>query len=78
MTMEALDVVKVPKSTELQKARESLGMSQAEFAEAFHLNKDNIQNWEQGRFAPTGAAAVYLWLIVNAPKTILKLLKGAE
>jgi putative transcriptional regulator len=70
--------MKPPKPSEIKRVRDGLGMSQAEFAEAFHLTKDSVQNWEQGRSVPTGTAAVLLWLICNAPQAILKLLKGAK
>lgn len=51
-------------------------MSQAEFATAFRLNVRTLQGWEIGRTKPEGAGAVLMWLIVHAPETILKLLKG--
>jgi len=70
--------MKAPKPSEIRRIRDGLGMSQANFANAFHLNKDSVQNWEQGRSTPTGTAAVLLWLICNAPRAILKLLKGND
>lgn len=71
-------MVKQQKPADLRKTREGLGMSQAEFAVAFHLSRRTVEKWEQGETKPEGPARVLLWLICNAPKTILKLLKGAE
>jgi putative transcriptional regulator len=71
-------VVKKPTAKDLRAVREELGMSQAEFAAAFHLNKRSVENWEQDSKLPSGAGAVLFWLICNAPKTVLKLLKGAK
>jgi len=66
------------KPGEIQQARIALGMSQAEFAEAFRLNVRTLQDWEIGRRQPTGAAAVLLWLIATIPQPILKALKKKE
>ena len=66
------------KPSEIQDARTTLGMSQAEFANAFRLNVRTLQEWEIGRRQPTGAAAVLLWLIATIPQPILKALKRKE
>jgi putative transcriptional regulator len=66
------------KAGEIQQARTALGMSQAEFAEAFHLSVRTLQEWEIGRRQPTGAAAVLLWLIATIPQPILRALKRKE
>lgn len=71
-------MVKTPTAKELRTVREELGMSQSEFAEAFHLSKRTVENWEQDSKLPSGAGAVLFWLICNAPKAVLKLLKGAK
>jgi putative transcriptional regulator len=52
-------------------------MSQSAFAKAFHLNLRTLQKWEIGEARPDGPARVLLWLIINAPQVILKLLKGS-
>lgn len=66
------------KPAEIQKARTSLGMSQAQFAKAFHLNVRTLQNWEIGGASPTGPAAVLLWLIARIPQSILKALSEKD
>jgi putative transcriptional regulator len=62
---------------QIRVTRDRLGMSQSQFAEAFHLNVRTLQAWEIGNGRPTGPAAVLMWLICHAPETVLKLLKGA-
>ena len=42
---------------EVVQARQSTGMSQAKFASALHISKRTLQEWEQGRRSPSGAAA---------------------
>jgi putative transcriptional regulator len=64
------------KPSEIKKARDRLGMSQAEFAETFHLNLRTLQKWEIGETTPTGPAAVLLWLIGAIPQAIIKALKS--
>jgi putative transcriptional regulator len=63
------------KPAEIQKARQALGMSQAEFADAFKLSVRTLQGWEAGKAEPTGPAAVLLWLIAHIPYQIMKALK---
>jgi putative transcriptional regulator len=41
---------------EVVEARQSTGMSQAEFASALSISKRTLQEWEQGRRSPSGAA----------------------
>jgi putative transcriptional regulator len=63
------------KPSDIKRTRESLEMSQAEFAKAFHLSARTVQQWEQGATRPAGPAAVLLWLIARIPQQILKTLK---
>jgi putative transcriptional regulator len=69
--------VREPKPSEIKRVREELEMSQSAFAKAFHLNLRTLQKWEIGEARPDGPARVLLWLIINAPQVILKLLKGS-
>src|SRR4051812_32844211 len=47
--------------------REKLGMSQAEFAQRFGINRRTLQDWEQGRSAPDQAQRSYLRVIASMP-----------
>ncbi|HEY1791928.1 MAG TPA: helix-turn-helix domain-containing protein [Opitutaceae bacterium] len=48
-----------------------LSLSQAQFARALGISIDTLQNWEQGRRQPTGAAKVLLKVAERHPEAIL-------
>lgn len=50
--------------------RERLRLSQAEFAERFHLSQRTVQQWEQHRAMPDMPARVLLKAIQRAPEVI--------
>ena len=54
--------------------RESLHMSQHDFAAKFCLNLKSIQNWEQKRKKPSEATLVLLKVIASNPKAVLNAL----
>ena len=56
--------------------RAQMGMSQAEFASAFGFNLKTLQDWEQGRSAPRGAAMQFLKVIRSAPDVVRNALRG--
>jgi putative transcriptional regulator len=58
--------------------REGLGMTQAEFAETFHVSLSTLRSWEQDQRSPSGMAAVMLYLLTVIPKLILRALRGPE
>jgi DNA-binding transcriptional regulator YiaG len=62
------------KPDEIKRIREGLGMSQAEFAAAFHLNLRSLQKWEQEGI-PAGPTAILFWLLSKMPRQALKALK---
>lgn len=55
--------------------RESLGLSQREFAEAYQLSLATIRDWEQGRYQPDQAARTLLRLIARQPKLVEEALR---
>ncbi|WP_151193727.1 NadS family protein [Cysteiniphilum sp. JM-1] len=59
---------------DVKNIRESLHMSQHDFAAKFCLNLKSIQNWEQKRKKPSGATLVLLKVIANNPKAVLNAL----
>ena len=59
--------VKVPEAAE---ARASIGMSQQEFAQLLGVSARTLQDWEQGRREPTGAARMLLKVAVKHPKVL--------
>lgn len=52
--------------------RAKLKLSQAQFARAFGISLDTLQNWEQGRRQPTGPAKVLLRVAERHPKAVLE------
>ena len=47
--------------------REGTGLSQARFAELLGVSVRTLQEWEQGRRAPTGAARTLLLIAATDP-----------
>ncbi|MEO7067722.1 MAG: helix-turn-helix domain-containing protein [Rhodanobacter sp.] len=66
--------VEVAQATE---ARLKLGLSQTEFAAMLGVSVRTLQDWEQGRREPSGAAKALLTVAVAAPKTVMKALAVA-
>jgi putative transcriptional regulator len=64
----ALDVVEI---------RESLQLSQVQFAKAIGTSARTIQNWEQGHRRPTGPARMLLKIARDDPAAVLRASAGA-
>jgi putative transcriptional regulator len=56
-------------------ARQSVNLTQKEFARLLDVSVDSVQDWEQGRRTPTGAARTLL-RIVHAHPEVLEQLAG--
>jgi putative transcriptional regulator len=54
--------------------RQQLGMTQAEFADAFHLPITTLRDWEQHRSVPDAPARALLLAIERNPRVMRKLL----
>ena len=59
--------VTIPAAAE---ARAKSGLSQAEFAQLLGVSSRTLQDWEQGRREPTGAARMLLKVAVQHPKIL--------
>jgi len=55
---------------EVVEARRSTGMSQSEFASALSISKRTLQEWEQGRRSPSGAAQALIRIAFRHPEVI--------
>jgi putative transcriptional regulator len=55
---------------DVKAVREKTGLSQAEFALRLHVSPRTLQNWEQNRRTPTGAAAALIRLLNARPDVI--------
>lgn len=54
-------------------ARKTLGLSQAEFAKLLGVSVRMLQDWEQGRKQPSGAASTLLKVAAKHPDALLDL-----
>lgn len=55
---------------EVVQARHRTGLSQAEFAEALSISKRTLQEWEQGRRQPSGAAQTLIRIAKRHPEVV--------
>lgn len=62
--------VRLPAAAE---ARASVGLSQQEFAQLLGVSARTLQDWEQGRREPTGAAKTLLRVAVSHPEVLREL-----
>ena len=60
----------------VREIRESLELSQRQFASLVHVSVKTLRNWEQGIRTPDGAAAALLTAIRNDPKHVLAALNA--
>ena len=51
--------------------RETTGLSQSRFAELLGVSVRTLQEWEQGRRAPSGAARTLLMIAARNPRALL-------
>ena len=61
-------VINVPSVT---RVREKTGLSQSRFAELLGVSVRTLQEWEQGRRAPSGAARTLLLIAAKNPRALL-------
>jgi len=59
---------------EVKAIREKMGVSQDKFAVILGVSKRTVENWEQGRRHPTGAARSLLKIVEADPKHALEAL----
>jgi putative transcriptional regulator len=59
-----------PEQLLVKAARERLGLSQSAFAELIDTPVATLRDWEQGRFAPPGAARRLLEIALRHPEVL--------
>ena len=59
-----------PAPNEVAAARLKTGLSQAQFAKALHISARTLQEWEQGRRRPSGAAQALIKIAFRHPEVI--------
>ena len=57
-------------ANEVVHARQGTGLSQAEFAAALSISKRTLQEWEQGRRSPSGAAQALIRIASRHPEVL--------
>jgi putative transcriptional regulator len=67
-------IIHVP---DVRAIRESVGLSQAAFASAYHIPLATLKGWEQGRRHPDATASAYLNVIARMPVEARDVLKAA-
>lgn len=60
---------------EIKNIRTSYNLSQAQFAALLGISVATLQNWEQGRRQPKGAARVLLQVAAKYPETVWDIVK---
>lgn len=78
-TSQALDFVRqkkfqgkvhIPSQIDVRRIRSKASMTQSEFAEHFGVSVRTVQDWEQGRRVPVGAARAFLLVIDREPEAV--------
>jgi len=64
-----------PAPNEVAEARLKTGLSQAQFAKALHISARTLQEWEQGRRQPSGAAQALIKIAFRHPEIIAESLR---
>lgn len=62
---------------EVAAARLKTGLSQSQFAQALHISARTLQEWEQGRRQPSGAAQALIQIAFKHPEVITESLREA-
>ncbi len=55
---------------DIVQTRVKCGLSQAQFAAALHISPRTLQQWEQGRRQPSGAAETLLKIVARHPEVL--------
>lgn len=61
-------------ANEIVAARLKAGLSQAQFAAALNISARTLQQWEQGRRHPSGAAETLLRVVARHPEVLREII----
>jgi putative transcriptional regulator len=64
-------------ANDIVKARIQCVLSQAQFAAALHISPRTLQQWEQGRRQPSGAAETLLKIVARHPEVLREVMASA-
>jgi putative transcriptional regulator len=62
---------------DVRQMRGQLGLSQEQFAQMIGVSQRTVQNWEQKRRKPEGAARALLMITARHPRVVLEALHAA-
>lgn len=62
---------------DITSARLKTGLSQSQFAEALRISPRTLQQWEQGRRQPSGAAETLLKIVARHPDVLKDISQAA-
>ncbi len=65
-------------TTNTMSTRQQLGVSQSKFAKMIGVSVRTLENWEQGRSQPNGAAKALLRVAAYAPEVVLQALENSR
>ncbi len=60
--------------SDIIEARHKTGLSQQQFANVLHISKRTLQDWEQGRRQPSGAAQTLIRIALSRPDVIMEVM----
>ena len=67
-------VVHIPAEIDVAVIRQTIGLSQIEFADWIGVPERTVKNWEEGRRVPQGPVRVVLTIIRKEPDAVRRLL----
>lgn len=70
--------VHIPEEIDVKRIRTNLGLSQKQFADEYGFSTRTVQEWEQGRAVPQGAAKNFLVVLDREPAAVKRALVAAE
>ena len=66
--------VRIPDMVDVRAVRQSLGLTQSEFAMRFGFKLDTVRNWEQAKRVPEASARALLTIISAEPDAVRRAL----
>jgi putative transcriptional regulator len=70
-------VVHIPDEIAAARIRKKINLTQSQFARYFGVSVRTVQEWEQGRSVPSGAARAFLTVIDREPEAVRRALIGS-
>lgn len=69
---------KAPTEKEIKDLRNSLGLTQSQFAEQYGLDLTSLRKWEQGQGSPEQVTCLYLKMIEKSPEIVTELVSDLQ